>query len=909
MKTSQLRILLLLVCVAPSARADFLDLQESAELGTQAAAPGDGLGAALEVSGDTAVAGAFTPGGGHAGFVYVHAAGVWTQQAMLVGPDTVLGDNFGQAVGIDGDTVVIGAPRDDTAGGTAAGSAYVFVRSGTSWSFQQQLLASDAAAEDNFASSLSISGDTVLVGAPRVDDLGNASGSSYVFVRTGTVWNEQAEVQAPDGSAEDLFGLSAALDGDTALLGAPSDDTGTGVDAGSCYVFTRSGTNWSLQEKITLSFSVLDGAFGSDVDLEGDRALITGRLISGLPVVRTYTRTGNDWFEEKVFYDGTLEGDFTSAAVSLEGQYVLVGAPLSNAAYLFNTVGPLHAEATYHIAAGLTGNDTSIGDDFGMAVALAGNQVLVGAPRHDDPVHDAGSVYVADILPGTPCELPEAMLSGWGRVVSVSGDTAAIRDGHVRIHVTDGSSWTSQALIVAQDPLEDSFGDSLALDGETLAIGAGTEADPGVNSGAAYVYTRSGTSWSEQAKLEPADLAPQDNFGFDVDLDGDTLVAGSFKDDDLGNLSGAAYVFVRNGTVWSEQAKLLASDGANADFLGRSVAISGDTVVAGANKSDSLSGETGAVYVFTRSGTTWSEEARLVGSEVPDGDFFGHHVALDGDTLVASGLEASYVFVRSGTLWSEHAKLPAVETTLPNTVALDGNKLVLGSETERSTGTAKLYVRAGTSWSLDRELVADDLDFLDGFGVDVALDGEIAIVATLLQGCCPTLPPRAYAYRLFSEFPSFCDASDQALASCPCSNPGLPDSGCDIAVPAMQGGGTSGGVRLDVLAQEVSPSNRVTLTGTGYPPASTPSSIVIRASSLDSAAPIIFGDGLRCVGVPLVRLGGAPATVGVSTHIFGHGAMAGTGPFYYQLWFRNAPLSFCDPTEAFNLSNGRTITW
>jgi hypothetical protein len=150
--------------------------------------------------------------------------------------------------------------------------------------------------------------------------------------------------------------------------------------------------------------------------------------------------------------------------------------------------------------------------------------------------------------------------------------------------------------------------------------------------------------------------------------------------------------------------------------------------------------------------------------------------------------------------------------------------------------------------------------------------------------------------------PSFCDDSDGSLASCPCSNPGSPDTGCDI----QQG---TGGVGLDVVNQENSPANRVTWNGTGFPPASTPTSIVIRATSLDGGSPIVFGDGLRCVGVPIVRLGAAFASGGTATHVHGHSPLAGTGDFYYQLWFRNTPVMFCDPAAAFNLSNGRILNW
>jgi hypothetical protein len=181
---------------------------------------------------------------------------------------------------------------------------------------------------------------------------------------------------------------------------------------------------------------------------------------------------------------------------------------------------------------------------------------------------------------------------------------------------------------------------------------------------------------------------------------------------------------------------------------------------------------------------------------------------------------------------------------------------------------------------------------------------ELTLTGTTLDGtefhandCIRLVPPGTVP----GPFPSFCDGGDRSLASCPCVNMGDPDTGCDIAQ-------ATGGVHLGVVAQETSPQNRATLMGSGYPSLAAPGSVVIRAHVLDSAAPVVLGDGLRCVGTPLVRLAGTLASGGISTHIVGHGSGPGSGTFYYQIWFRNQPAMFCTP-DAFNLSNGRTICW
>ena len=153
---------------------------------------------------------------------------------------------------------------------------------------------------------------------------------------------------------------------------------------------------------------------------------------------------------------------------------------------------------------------------------------------------------------------------------------------------------------------------------------------------------------------------------------------------------------------------------------------------------------------------------------------------------------------------------------------------------------------------------------------------------------------------------SFCDASDGSLGSCPCANPGANNTGCDNS----QG---TGGVGLQVVNQNQT-SNRATVLGSGFPSMSTPAAIVIRSSQLDLNAPVVFGDGLRCVSTAgLVRLSGTLASGGTSTHTFGHSSsMAGPGFFYYQLWYRNTPATFCLAPPGilpYNLSNGKRMYW
>ncbi|HEV2666367.1 MAG TPA: putative Ig domain-containing protein, partial [Blastocatellia bacterium] len=187
----------------------------------------------------------------------------------------------------------------------------------------------------------------------------------------------------------------------------------------------------------------------------------------------------------------------------------------------------------------------------------------------------------------------------------------------------------------------DAFGFSVALDGDTLVVGSSL-IDIGANlgQGSAYVFTRSGAFWTQQQKLIANDGAQGDAFGFSVALDGDTLVAGAFGDDLGGNIyQGSAYVFTRSGAIWIQQQKLIANDGTAYDYFGSSVTADGDTVVVGAF-GDNVGA--GSAYIFTRSGAIWTQQPKLIANDGAPGDSFGSSVALNGDTLVVSAVNDTF---------------------------------------------------------------------------------------------------------------------------------------------------------------------------------------------------------------------------------------------------------------------------
>jgi len=244
------------------------------------------------------------------------AGGQWPQRDHLFADDAAVHDLFGRSVATSGDTIVVGAALDSTAAGTRAGSAYVFTRTGGTWSQQGHLFADDAAAGDEFGDSVAISGDTIVVGAyGDVNAAGDIAGSAYVFTRTGTTWSQQDHLFADDAAAGDNFGYSVAIDGDTIVVGAYSDDTAAGADAGSAYVFTRTGSTWSQQDHLFADDAAAYDYFGGSVAIDGDTIVVGANwddTIVGIYAGSAYVfiRSGSTWSQQQhLFADDAVSDD------------------------------------------------------------------------------------------------------------------------------------------------------------------------------------------------------------------------------------------------------------------------------------------------------------------------------------------------------------------------------------------------------------------------------------------------------------------------------------------------------------------------------------------------------------------------------------------------------------------------
>ncbi len=350
--------------------------------------------------------------------------------------------------------------------------------------------------------------------------------------------------------------------------------------------------------------------------------------------------------------------------------------------------------------------DGAAGDQFGASVAISGSYAIVGAWQDDDNGSQSGSAYIFSY---------------------------------------DGSSWTQQAKLVANDGTSsDLFGSSVALSGNYAIVGAN-----GYNSrsGAAYIFFYDGTSWTQQAKLMASNGygGVFDEFGSSVALSGDYAIIGAYKDDDKGSQSGSAYIFHYDGSSWIQQTQLTASDGSTGDYFGAAVSISGNHAIVGARRNSDSANWSGAAYIFSYDGSSWTQQAKLTALDQAASDFFGSSVAILGNKAIIGALGndnnglstgSAYIFSYDGSSWTQQAKLAATDgadfDSFGKSVAISGNYAIVGAYRDddhgSESGSAYIFHYNGSNWDQEAKLTALDGAVDDYFGVSVAILGDHAIV-------------------------------------------------------------------------------------------------------------------------------------------------------------------------------------
>ena len=737
-----------------------------------------------------------------AAWVFLRSGTTWAQQGeKLTGKEEIReGEASGKgelgysvALAPGGEYALIGGPSDSK----QVGAAWVFLRTGTTWAQQAKLTAKSGeeigAGEFGQSVALSEKGEYALVGSPGDKE---GIGGAFVFLRSGTTWAQQgAKLVAKSGEeiGAGSFGKSVSISakGEYALIGSPSDKE----DIGGAFVFLRSGTTWAQQGAKLVAKSGEEtgaGEFGASVAIaakEGNYALIGAPSDKeGIGAAWVYLRTSTTWAQQgaKLVPKSGEEsgtGEFgKSVAISAAGEYALMGSPGDKegigGAYVFLRSSTTWTQQGAKLVA-KSGEETGDGE-FGSSVAIGsekGEYALFGAPGDNAGV---GAAWVF-LRSSTTWTQQGTKLTGSGEngpaefgknvALSATGEYAlmgAPRDskeiGATWVFLRSGTTWTQQGekLIAKEEYGEGeilagrgAFGYSVALsaEGNTALIGG-----PAYNlgQGAAWVFTRTGSTWTQQGtKLTGSGEVGAAEFGDNVSLSstGTTALIGGFRDNAA---AGAVWVFTRSGSTWTQQGEKLtakAGEEIGPGEFGESVALSSEgtttyAIIGSPGEDYGIYYRYGGAYVFTRTGSTWTQQGEKIQNpvgEVEEGEF-GYSLALnsEGSTALIGGpgdnkdVGALWTFTRSGSTWAQQGEkftasgeIGAGELGFSLAMSPSGKTALVGAPSDNTdVGAAWPLTYSGSAWTQAEKLTGTGEVGAGQFGYDVALsaNGNIALM-------------------------------------------------------------------------------------------------------------------------------------------------------------------------------------
>lgn len=809
-----------------------------------------GFGIRLSISGETALVSAHhaaVDGNSRAGaaFVFRWNGTSWSTIATLKANDPQERQSFGGALSLDGSTAVIGADGDDD-NGSYSGAVYVFRELNGSWSQIAKLHPVDPEPFDHFGFGVAIDSDTLVVGANLEDEGGYQSGAAYVFRESGGAWHQVAKLIADDAYSGDYFGVSVSIDGDTILVGAIWDDEGA-TNSGSCYVFRETEGHWSQIAKLTAHDPQHHDQFGFSVALDNGTALIGSarNLESSTPggISYVFQETNSGWIELSTLgtSDGATDNDF-GRWVALSGTRAVVGASTadlpgsgSGAAYVYelrfstddcNLNGrPDECDADCNqngipddcdldlgtspdcngnlipdecdISAGtsLDCNGNDVPDECDIASGASDDCDSNGVP--DDCQLDCNANHTPDVCDlanatsvdcnrnGIPdeCDLateasPDCNANSIPDECDVELETSSDCDHNGVPDECDedcnGNGIpdacdvvpTHLARLFASDGAQgDRFGNAVDLCNDTLIVGSEFADNGGISRGAAYLFRNGESGWAHIATLTASDAEDHDEFGNDVAIDGDTVIVGAMRERDGGYESGAAYVFREIAGSWQQIAKLVANDAAPYDQFGFSVDISGTTAVVGMFEAPNGEAHGGGAYIFQEMDGTWQQVAKLTDEEAASDDYFGYSVAVDGSRIMIGSIVkgppdnrkgAVFAYRNANGVWLPDGVISREDGAMYDEfgcdVRIDGDRAVIGAfqtdiEGVINAGAAYEYRRAPDGWLLSRTFVADPPVSGGYFGYRVALSGRTAAFGSNRSSNMPNSPGAAYIFR------------------------------------------------------------------------------------------------------------------------------------------------------------------
>jgi hypothetical protein len=588
-----------------------------------AAADNIGTGTSVALAGNIVFAGAPNASGNGAVWVALRSGNTWPFTQAIQPSGSLDGHSFGASLSMDGSRLIVGMPNDGS-GGAFSGLAFTFRLSGSTWTQEQRIVAPDATTYNHFGSSVAIYGDVIAVGA-RDHDAAKGAVYSYSFDRSASAWNYQSTLTV-DGASQ--FGVSVSLTSGLLAVGAP-DTGGSTCCNGNIYLFSGSPSSW---RSIAIPPHALGGKYGAAVSLTSDTLLAAAPLAYQSPATGaaiSYSFDGTSWNAQRQFVALADSDQQFGSSVAISADTAIVQAPR-------NSTGP--DSMTRFFKVGVDGIwqkfleiDNAPGQFVGnfvgcRPVSLDGDTALIGDPLQTVAGTEIGATYVyrrstsgswnreATLinLSGTPGD-------GLGCATAISGDVAVVGapgvnryEGAAYVFVRSGTTWSLRQTLTAPDaPLQSLFGAAVATSNGTVVVGA-----PGRSDGSTYLFTSSGSTWALQKQLKFA--TPTPDFGTSLAISGETLAVGAVEADDD---AGAVYLFRNAGGTWPLEQKI-SGEGATS-FLGAAVALSKNDLAIGSFGSSN-------VLIYSRRGTAWQPRAALNG----DGGSFGFSLGYTAGNLI-----------------------------------------------------------------------------------------------------------------------------------------------------------------------------------------------------------------------------------------------------------------------------------
>ncbi|UCE60920.1 MAG: FG-GAP repeat protein [Phycisphaerales bacterium] len=752
------------------------------ELGASDAAQDAEFGRAVSVSGNAIVVGAWLDDGAHgpddgSGYVFRFDGATWTEEQKLTASDGASDDSFGFAVAVDGDIAFVGADGHDCEP-TGEGCGAVYVYNFTScFEEDQKLRAPDAEQNDQFGQSVSVSGDVAFVGVSHDFCPAGDCGSVRVYRFDGASWIEEQKLTGSDDPRANWFGYAVSVDGDVAVVGAFHDQCGAGASCGAAYVFRYNGSTWEEEQKLTASDAALTNWYGYSVSISGDVAVVGAygqECVAGpdCGAAYVYRFNGSTWVEEQKLIASDIDqhSEF-GYSVSLSNDVVVVGASGDDcettgydcgAAYVFRYIGSAWVEEQK-----LYASDANTSAWFGYSVSVRGDDALIGAGLDDSAYvfyYDGGSwTEVQKLTPwgttgaagfGVSVDLSsngnEAVVGAW-RHECPEGDNC----GAAYVFRSDGLTWVEYRKLTACDVgAGDRYGQSVSIDDSTVFVGANfddCEALP--DCGSAYVYELPEQPCEEEQILATGSEQTEELFGISVSVAGDLAVVGAYVDRCVGDgsHSGSAFVYSSDGTYWTEEQQLCASDRETGDHFGKSVSASGTAAVVGAPSADCAEEwDCGAAYVYRYNGSSWVEEQKLTAPSPSLEDYFGESVSISGDVVVVGAPSdgagslcnaSAYVYRFNGSTWIAEQTLTAGTcVSYGGSVSVSGDIAVVGDPLAWCggpgyCGAAHVYRFNGSTWLEEQTLNASDATEFDEFGSSVSVSGDAVVVGATQDDC------------------------------------------------------------------------------------------------------------------------------------------------------------------------------